>query len=98
MNVSDLKTLIRALSPNERSIVISKYLKNKVIFQQNKCYFLRSNITYDSIDKYKDKLLPAVITVPLSLEFRRMQRFPSLLVLTISMRIMPNNPATIKMF
>jgi hypothetical protein len=36
MNVSDLKTLIRGLSPNERSIVIysHKYLKKIFVFQQ----------------------------------------------------------------
>jgi hypothetical protein len=68
MNVSDFKTLIRAFS-NERSLVIAKYLKNKVVFQQQKCYFLRSNITYEKITDYEDKLLP-VITGLLIKSFR----------------------------
>jgi hypothetical protein len=70
MNVIDFKNLIRALSPNERSEVIAKHLKDKVVFHKDDCYFLRqSNLTYEKIHSYEDKLLP-VITGLLIKSFR----------------------------
>jgi hypothetical protein len=61
LNIIDFKNLIRALSPNDKSKIIAKHLINKVVFHKDNCYFLKlSNLTYEKIHKYEDKLLPII--------------------------------------
>jgi hypothetical protein len=61
MNVADFKNLIRALSPNDRSKIITKHLTNKVIFHKKHCYFLKMiNLTYEKHKSYEEDLLPII--------------------------------------
>jgi hypothetical protein len=60
LNIIDFKNLIQALSPNDRSEIIAKHLKNKIVFHKDDCYFLMPNLTYKKINKFEDKLLPII--------------------------------------
>lgn len=71
MDRKDFKTLIRAISPNERSIIIAKHLKHKIIFSKGSCYFIQKNVTYKCVKKYKDELLP-IVTALLIDSFRKL--------------------------
>jgi hypothetical protein len=72
MDRINFKALIRAISPNERSIIIAKHLTNKIIFHGNDCYFVKSNISYERVFRYEDKLLP-IITGLLISSFRKLK-------------------------
>ena len=62
MSVADFKKMIRSISPNERSDIISKYLKYEIIFNNDNCYILNNNLVlYELLTKKtKNKVLSTV--------------------------------------
>jgi len=60
LTLQNLKTMIRAISPNEQSEIVSKYLKNKIIIHNNDCYIINDDVVYDIETDCENKILSTV--------------------------------------
>lgn len=61
LTLLNLKTMIRAISPNEQSEIVSKYLKNKIIIHNNDCYIVNDDdVVYNIETDSENKILSTV--------------------------------------
>ena len=60
---SEFKKMIRSISPNESSVIIGKYIKNKIIFNNDKCYIVNDYIVYENTKNSENQLLNIVSTL-----------------------------------
>ena len=57
----DFKKMIRSISPNERSYIMGKYLKNYIVFSNDKCYIVDpKTIVYEQVKSAENKILSKI--------------------------------------
>ena len=61
LTLLNFKTMIRAISPNEQSEIVSKYLKKKIIIHNNDCYIVNDDdVVYNIETDSENKILSTV--------------------------------------
>ena len=63
LTCSEFKKMIRSISPNESSVIIGKYIKNKIIFNNEKCYIVNDLIVYENTKNSENQILNIVSTL-----------------------------------
>lgn len=60
MSVTDFKNMIRSISPDQRAEILSMYLKDRIVFNNDTLYVIDSNIIYQSMSKTETYMLSTV--------------------------------------
>ena len=71
LTLQNLKTMIRAISPNEKSDIISKHLKNKIIIYKDDCYFINEDMVYE-IEKNSENIILSMISELINESYKKL--------------------------
>jgi hypothetical protein len=63
LTCSEFKKIIRSISPNESSVIIGKYIVNKIIFNNEKCYIVNDLLVYENTKNSENQILNIVSTL-----------------------------------